>query len=40
MLLSKSAQTYLRNAIKCNFLREEMQSEIKNLTYYHWLKFD
>ena len=26
--------------VRCNFLREEMQEEIRNLTYYHWLKFD
>ena len=25
---------------RCNFLREEMQSEIKNLTHYHWLNWD
>ena len=25
---------------RCNFLREEMQEEIKNLTNYHWLNWD
>ena len=25
---------------RCNYLREEMQSEIKNLTNYHWLNWD
>ncbi len=25
---------------RCNCLREEMQSEIKNLTDYHWLNWN